>query len=563
MAYMRLGDLLVSSGIITGEQLEQALALPREDGQRLGDVLIRQGVISEAQLIDALRVQLGVDFVDLTAVSIPVELAKYVPRNLAKKFLVVPVKLVQDRLYLAMHDPLDFVAQDEVKTASRKRIIPMIATRKAVEQAIERLYGSEGTARVIEEMKREAGAGEDIIPAQMARDTADPEASAPTIRFVNSLIERAFTERASDIHLEPQEGEMLVRMRIDGLLPLVLPVRMQGALGIANTSDPETPAYTQGIMTHAGDTFLADTSAPLYNGAPYTDTPAYTGAPVYLYGQGSAADLTAANEDGSYRFTLSAAAVTVGAGTDAVTYDALSGTADYRIIEGAPQSLPDTLFTVRPLTVKGKQPGPVTLTVTLMDTEGHAFTLSIPYTLTEEDTRVTATLRVDEQALTLSVPYGTAPTAEDVARLLTDNGISPDTIDSWTPDITQPLYADTAFTAVRKATDSGKSFTDTITLSVDGLDDVSAVFTMAPNYDITIVLHLADGGDSDCRLVLTLRENKADPTVSTVSGGGLRVRDVSLRYDSASGIFTVTLQVGTVDSTLAETSFEVRRLNHT
>jgi type IV pilus assembly protein PilB len=420
---MRLVDLLISSGIITGEQLEQALALPREDGQRLGDVLIRQGVISEAQLIDALRVQLGVDFVDLTAVSIPVELAKYVPRNLAKKFLVAPVKLVQDRLYLAMHDPLDFVAQDEVKTASRKRIIPMIATRKAVEQAIERLYGSEGTARVIEEMKREAGAGEDIIPAQMARDTADPEASAPTIRFVNSLIERAFTERASDIHLEPQEGEMLVRMRIDGQLPLVLPVRMQGVLGIANTSVPETPAYKQGIMTRAGDAFLADTSAPLYSAAPYTDTPAYTGAPLYLYGQGSAADLTAANEDGSYRFTLSAAAVTVGAGTDAVTYDALSGTADYRIIEGAPQSLPDTLFTVRPLTVKGKQPGPVTLTVTLMDTEGHAFTLSIPYTLTEEDTRVTATLRVDEQAFTLSVPYGTAPTAEDVARLLTDNGI--------------------------------------------------------------------------------------------------------------------------------------------
>lgn len=179
------------------------------------------------------------------------------------------------------------------------------------------------------------------------------------------------------------------------------------------------------------------------------------GAPVYLYGQGSAADLTAANEDGSYRFTLSAAAVTVGAGTDAVTYDALSGTADYRIIEGQPQSLTDTLFTVRPLTVKGKQAGNVTLTVTLMDTEGHAFTLSIPYTLTEEDTRVTATLRVDEQALTLSVPYGTAPAAEALSQLLTDNGISPDTIDSWTPDITQPLYADTAFTAVRKTTDSG------------------------------------------------------------------------------------------------------------
>ena len=240
-------------------------------------------------------------------------------------------------------------------------------------------------------------------------------------------------------------------------LPLVLPVRMQGVLGIANTSVPETPAYTQGIMTRTGDAFLADTdaSAPLYNGAPYTDTPAYTGAPLYLYGQGSAADLTAANEDGSYRFTLSAATVTVGDGTDAVTCDALSGTADYRIFEGQPQSLTDTLFTVRPLTVKGKQASPVTLKITLMDAEGRTFTLSIPYTLTEQDTQITATLLVDGQALTLSVPYGTAPTAEDVARLLTDKGISPDTIDSWPPDITQPLYADTAFTAVPKATDSG------------------------------------------------------------------------------------------------------------
>ena len=121
-----------------------------------------------------------------------------------------------------------------------------------------------------------------------------------------------------------------------------------------------------------------------------------------------------------------------------------------RIFEGQPQSLPDTLFTVRPLTVKGKQAGPVTLKITLRDAGGHAFILSIPYTLTEKDTRVTATLQVDGQALALSVPYGTAPTAEDVARLLTEKGISPDTIDSWTPDITQPLYADTAFTAVRK-----------------------------------------------------------------------------------------------------------------
>ena len=314
-------------------------------------------------------------------------------------------------------------------------------------------------------------------------------------------------------------------------LPLVLPVRMQGVLGIANTSG-EPSVYWQGVMDRDGTAFTDDVPS----GAPYTDRPAYAGAKLYLYSRGSAATF-----DG-----LSVSGVTVKGGADATEYvlrpmpvsndedtsvlhpDVFCAeNDDFRVTVGTPAKDTTSAFTYRPLTVKGRSQGQITLTVTLTDAGGHAFTLSIPYTLTEEDTQVTATLRVDEQAFTLSVPYGTAPAAEALSQLLTDNGISPDTIGSWTPDITQPLYADTAFTAVRKTTDSGKSFTDTITLSVDGLDDVSAVFTMAPNYDITIVLHLADGGDSDCRLVLTLRENKADPTVSTVSGGGLWVRDVT------------------------------------
>ena len=169
--------------------------------------------------------QLGVEFVDLTAVSIPVELASYVPKNIVKKFCVVPVKLVKDTLYLAMSDPLDFVAQAEVKVASRKRVIPMIATRRTTEHDISLLYGSEGTAGVIEEMKREAGSSTpDILPVQVSQEAMDSGDSAPTIRFVSSLIERAFSERASDIHLEPQDGEMVVRMRIDGLLRRVLTV---------------------------------------------------------------------------------------------------------------------------------------------------------------------------------------------------------------------------------------------------------------------------------------------------------------------------------------------------
>ena len=102
MAYMRLGDLLLSSGVISHEQLERALELQKESKERLGDMLVQSGIITEQQLIEALKIQLGVEFVDLTAVSIPVELAKYVPRTLAKKYCVVPVKLVKDELYVAM-----------------------------------------------------------------------------------------------------------------------------------------------------------------------------------------------------------------------------------------------------------------------------------------------------------------------------------------------------------------------------------------------------------------------------------------------------------------------------
>lgn len=239
-------------------------------------------------------------------------------------------------------------------------------------------------------------------------------------------------------------------------LPLMLPVRMQGVLGIANTSgDP--PVYQQGVMNRDGTAFTDDVPS----GAPYSDRPAYAGAKLYLYSRGSDAAF-----DG---LSVSGVTVTSGSGADATEYvlrpmpvsndedtpvlhpDVFRAeNDDFRVTVGTPAEDTTSAFTYRPLTVKGRSQGQITLTVTLMDAENHAFSLSIPYTLTEEDTRVTATLQVDEQTLTLSVPYGTAPTAEDVARLLTEKGISPDTIDRWTPDITQPLYADTAFTAVRK-----------------------------------------------------------------------------------------------------------------
>ena len=225
MAHIRLGELLVTAGVINETQLAKALEIQKNTKDRLGDILIEHNIITNDELINALQMQLGIDFVDLTAISVPVELAKFVPRNIAKKHCIVPVKLVDDTLYIAMSDPLDFIAQEEVKMVSHKKVVPMIATKKACEQVIETLYGSEGAARAIEEMKREiSGTEADIIPTQL-RHSADENANAaPAIRFVNSLIERAFVEKASDIHLEPHKDEMVVRMRIDGILHKILTV---------------------------------------------------------------------------------------------------------------------------------------------------------------------------------------------------------------------------------------------------------------------------------------------------------------------------------------------------
>lgn len=226
MAYKRLGDLLLSSGLINHEQLEQALVQQKIEKKRLGSVLIDSGVISETQLIEALKMQLGIEFVDLSKQNIPAELSYLFTLNIAKRYNVVPVNVVNDELYLAMSDPLNFVAIESVKTATRKRVIPMIATEDAVERAIATLYGNEGAARAIEEMERtsvpETANASSFVTSNLGVD--EDSQAAPTIRLVNTIIERAATERASDVHLEPREDELKVRMRIDGLMREVLTV---------------------------------------------------------------------------------------------------------------------------------------------------------------------------------------------------------------------------------------------------------------------------------------------------------------------------------------------------
>ena len=222
MAYPRLGDLLVSSGVISQEQLGQALARQKETKKRLGEELIDDGIITEQQLIDTLRLQLGIEFVDLSTVEPDPQLVDVLPRNIAKKYGVTPVRLHGNTLYLAMSDPLNFMAQEEVRVATHRRVVPMITTADGIERANASLYGGEGAQRAIHDMRREA-------PVTQQESAADAvvelnETAAPTVRLVNSIIERAAAENASDIHLDPCADCIRVRMRVDGVMCPVMTV---------------------------------------------------------------------------------------------------------------------------------------------------------------------------------------------------------------------------------------------------------------------------------------------------------------------------------------------------
>lgn len=234
MKYIRLGDLLVKSGTITQEQLDEALKLQADTGERLGTVLQKHGFITEKQLIDTLMSQLGVEFIDLNGYNIPSEMAQILPKSIAKKHGVVPIRVTRTDVYLAMADPLNFVAIEEVRSVTRRRVIPLIAASAAVDRAVQNLYSNQGAMRAIEDMQRDLlqyGADSAALVQSMAVDEDEADA-APAIRLVNSIIDRACTEGASDIHMEPGEDSMTIRMRIDGTLRPIIPVprKLQNAV---------------------------------------------------------------------------------------------------------------------------------------------------------------------------------------------------------------------------------------------------------------------------------------------------------------------------------------------
>ena len=227
MIYKRLGEMLVASETITEDQLRKALDIQkRSNGKKLGEILVDLGYLPQTKLYQALEKQLNVKFIDLSRAVLPKEMASVLPRSIAKKHNVAPVRTDSDSIYIAMADPLNFVAIDEVRMSSKRKVVPMLAASDAITRVITDLYGSETAEKALQELRgTEDDSTKDFQNIAAANVIgADSENAAPTIRLVNSFLEYAVNQNCSDIHLEPRESAMYVRMRIDGVLRQVFTV---------------------------------------------------------------------------------------------------------------------------------------------------------------------------------------------------------------------------------------------------------------------------------------------------------------------------------------------------
>lgn len=223
--YSRLGDMLVGVGVITEEQLQAALKEQKGSGKKLGTVLIEKGFIDQMQLFKTLERQLGIDFIDLNNISIPGELASLIPRSIAKKHNIIPISANDTEVSIAMDEPLNFMAIEEVKAVTKRKVVPMLATTEGITREIANLYGSETAEKALEDLKTgESGDNRSADKLDANVIGTDDENAAPTIRLVNSFLEYAVNQNCSDIHMEPRETKMVIRMRIDGTLRQVFEV---------------------------------------------------------------------------------------------------------------------------------------------------------------------------------------------------------------------------------------------------------------------------------------------------------------------------------------------------
>ncbi|MBO5283768.1 MAG: Flp pilus assembly complex ATPase component TadA [Lachnospiraceae bacterium] len=252
---LRLGDVLVNSKAITNTQLLQALDLQKGSGKKLGEVLVDEGIVTEEQIAMALSTQLGIELVDLTAIAVSQDILDLIPVNVLKKNKVFPIEYAPDSmnvLRVAMADPMDMYAQDDISIITNCKVEPAVTTTRNIMLAIDKYYGQDEVTTALEAYAKEKNLNVEEV------DSAEEDInSSPIVMLVKEMIDKAVRQRASDIHIEPTERKVRVRYRIDGALyerarsdinvlnAMVARIKIIGGMDISEKRKPQDGRITQ------------------------------------------------------------------------------------------------------------------------------------------------------------------------------------------------------------------------------------------------------------------------------------------------------------------------------
>jgi type IV pilus assembly protein PilB len=230
----RLGELLVRENLISVQQLRKAQDEQQKTGTRIGTALIKTGAIEESKLTDFLSKQYGVPAINLKEFDIDVEIIKLVPKDVATKHLVLPVNRAGSSLIVAMCDPSNIYAVDDLKFLTGYNIEPVVASEPAIREAIERYYAEKGPSLedIVSNMDEDDVELAEDSDAGNVEEAAKAADDAPVVKLVNLILKDAIAKRASDIHVEPYEKDFRVRFRIDGVMYEVMkpPMKLRNAI---------------------------------------------------------------------------------------------------------------------------------------------------------------------------------------------------------------------------------------------------------------------------------------------------------------------------------------------
>ena len=252
---VRLGELLVNSGVLTNEQLQQALDNPARQGKKLGEFLVDEGIVSEDDLAKALSRQLDLDMIDLQSINVDKEVLNLVPVNVLKKNKIFPFGYKENNfnvLMVAMADPLDYNAIDDINIITNFQVEPVVATTRSIMLAIDKYFGQEEVTEALAAYAKEKKL--DVVEDIATEENIN---SSPIVMLVKDMIEKAVRQRASDIHIEPMENIIRVRYRIDGALyerarygvnvlsAIIARIKIIGGMDISEKRKPQDGRITQ------------------------------------------------------------------------------------------------------------------------------------------------------------------------------------------------------------------------------------------------------------------------------------------------------------------------------